>query len=71
MGSFEKKFVHETEWKAFMIDWIRFINNIFMIWKGTKALFILAIFTFLIILTLLYHQLGLEINFFALEPAGD
>ena len=38
-GNFEKKFVHETEWKAFMIDWIRFID-IFMIWKGTKELFI-------------------------------
>ena len=40
MGNFEKKLIHETEWKIFLIDWIRFIDDIFVIWKWTKQLFI-------------------------------
>ena len=37
MGRFEDKFVYRTEWSHYIIDWVRFIDDIFLIWKGDKS----------------------------------
>ena len=34
MCRFEDRFVYQTHWYEFVLDWIRFIDVIFMIWKG-------------------------------------
>ena len=34
MGRFEDRFVYKAHWYEYVLDWIRFINDIFMIWKG-------------------------------------
>ena len=34
MGRFEDEFVYQAHWYECILDWIRFIDNIFMIWKG-------------------------------------
>ena len=34
MGRLEDRFVHRTQWYNHTIDWISFINGIFLIWKG-------------------------------------
>ena len=35
MGRFEDTFVYRTEWYHYLIDWVRFIDDIFLIWKGS------------------------------------
>ena len=37
MGWFEDKFVYRTEWSHYIIDWVRFIDVIFLIWKGDES----------------------------------
>ena len=37
MGRFEDKFVYRTEWSYYIIDWVRFIDDIFVIWKGDES----------------------------------
>ena len=37
MGRFEDKFVYRTEWSHYIIDWVRFIDDIFLIWKGDES----------------------------------
>ena len=37
MGRFEDTFVYRTEWSHYLIDWVRFIDDIFLIWKGSKS----------------------------------
>ena len=37
MGRFEDTFVYRTEWYHYIIDWIRFIDDIFLIWKGDES----------------------------------
>ena len=32
MGQFEDTFVYRTEWSHFLIDWVRFIDDIFTSW---------------------------------------
>ena len=34
MGRFEDQFVYQAHWYEYVLDWIRFIDDIFMIWKG-------------------------------------
>ena len=34
MGRFEENFVYKTEWSNYVIIWVRFIDDIFLIWKG-------------------------------------
>ena len=34
MGFFENKYVYETEWAKYVIDWLRFIDDIFLVWIG-------------------------------------
>ena len=34
MGRLEDTFVYQTDWSNYIIDWIRFIDNIFLIWNG-------------------------------------
>lgn len=34
MGWFEDEFGHQAHWYEYILDWIRFIDDIFMIWKG-------------------------------------
>ena len=34
MGRFEENFVYKTEWSNNVIIWVRFIDDIFLIWKG-------------------------------------
>ena len=36
MGRLEDKFVYQTEWANWLILWVRFIDDIFLIWKGDK-----------------------------------
>ena len=38
MGLFEDTFVNRTEWCHYIIDWVRFINDIFLFRKETKVL---------------------------------
>ena len=35
MSLLEDKFVYQTNWSRYIIDWVCFINDIFLIWKGT------------------------------------
>ena len=37
MGRFEDTFVYRTEWYHYIIDWVRFIDDIFLIWKGDES----------------------------------
>ena len=37
MGRFEDTFVYRTEWYHYIIDWVRFIDDIFFIWKGDES----------------------------------
>ena len=34
MGRFEENFVYKTDWSNYVIIWVRFIDDIFLIWKG-------------------------------------
>ena len=34
MGRFEDRFAYQAHWYEYVLDWIRFIDDIFMIWKG-------------------------------------
>ena len=34
MGRLEEKFVYQTDWFGYIIDWVRFIDDIFLIWNG-------------------------------------
>ena len=34
MGRLEDRFIYVTQWYNHIIDWIPFINDIFLIWKG-------------------------------------
>ena len=34
MGRFEKNFVYKTEWFNYLVIWVRFIDDIFLVWKG-------------------------------------
>ena len=34
-GRLEDKFDYQTDWSGYIIDWVRFIDDIFHIWKGT------------------------------------
>ena len=34
MGRFEDRFVYQANWYEYVLDWIRFIDDIFMIWSG-------------------------------------
>ena len=34
LGPFEDRFVYQAHWYEYVLDWIRFIDEIFMIWKG-------------------------------------
>ena len=34
MGWFEDRFVYQAHWYEHVLDWIRIIDDIFMIWKG-------------------------------------
>ena len=34
MGRFEDQFVYQAHWYEYVLDWIQFIDDIFMIWKG-------------------------------------
>ena len=34
VGRFEENFVYKTEWFNYIIIWVRFIDDIFLIWKG-------------------------------------
>jgi len=36
MGRFEENFVYKTEWSNHVIIWVRFIDDIFLIWKGDR-----------------------------------
>ena len=37
MGYFENRFVYQSRWfKRFIKSWWRYINNIFMLWKGPR-----------------------------------
>ena len=36
MGRFEDTFVYRAEWYHYIIDWVRFIDDIFLIWKGDE-----------------------------------
>ena len=37
MGRFEDTFVYRTEWYHYIIGWVRFIDDIFLIWKGDES----------------------------------
>ena len=37
MVRFEDTFVYRTEWSHYIIDWVRFIDDIFLIWKGDES----------------------------------
>ena len=34
MGRLEDKFVYQTQWANWLLMWVRFIDYIFLIWKG-------------------------------------
>ena len=34
MGRLEDKFVYQTQWANWLIVWVRFIDDTFLIWKG-------------------------------------
>ena len=36
MGRLEHKFVYQTQWANWLIMWVCFIDDIFLIWKGDK-----------------------------------
>ena len=36
LGRLEDKFVYQTEWANWLILWVRFIDDILLIWKGDK-----------------------------------
>ena len=36
MGQLGDKFVYQTERLNYIIDWVRFIDDIYLIWKGSK-----------------------------------
>ena len=36
MGRLEDKFVYQTEWFNYIIDWVRFTDDILLIWKVSK-----------------------------------
>ena len=36
MGRLEENFLYKTEWSNSLIIWVRFIDDIFIIWKGDK-----------------------------------
>jgi len=36
MGRLEDKFVYQTEWANWLILWVRFIEDIFLTWKGDE-----------------------------------
>ena len=36
MGRFEQEFVYESEWSKFLLDCVRFIDDIFLVWIGNK-----------------------------------
>ena len=36
MDRFQDTFVYRTEWYHYIIDWVRFIDDIFFIWKGDE-----------------------------------
>ena len=38
MGRFEENFVYKAEWSNYVIIWVRFIDDIFLIWKGDRFL---------------------------------
>ena len=37
IGRFEDTFVYRTEWSRYIIDWVRFIHDIFLIWKVDES----------------------------------
>ena len=37
MSRFEDTFVYRTEWSHYIIDWLRFIDDSFLIWKGDES----------------------------------
>ena len=37
MVRFEDTFVYRTHWYHYIIDWVRFIEDIFLIWKGDES----------------------------------
>ena len=37
MGRFEDTFVYRTEWSHYITNWVRFIDDIFLIWKGDES----------------------------------
>ena len=34
VGRFEENFIYKTEWFNYILIWVRFIDDIFLIWKG-------------------------------------
>ena len=36
MGRLEDKFVYQTQWANWLVMWVRFIDDIFLIWKGDR-----------------------------------
>ena len=36
MGRLENTFLYQTEWANWLVSWVRFIYDIFLIWKGDK-----------------------------------
>lgn len=54
MGRFEDTFVYRTEWYHYIIDWVRFIDDIFLIWKGDES----SLTTFISTATVLNHRLN-------------
>ena len=36
MGRLEERFVYQTEWTNHIIIWVRFIDDIFLIWKSDQ-----------------------------------
>ena len=36
IGQLEDKFVYQTEWFNYNTDWVRFVDDIFLIWEGSK-----------------------------------
>ena len=36
MGRLEDKFLYQTEWFNYIIEWACFIDDVFLIWKGSK-----------------------------------
>lgn len=36
MGRLEERFVYQTEWENHIIIWVRYIDDIFLIWKSDQ-----------------------------------